>query len=113
MSDAGLLGWIIAAYIWLFANPIVSLTLYFLPIIIALIRKHKSTGMIVIIGLLFGWIFLLWLILILWAAFGERISLPDQPEENNLTDEQSRKLNEKMKRAEEAKARAMSMFKGL
>ncbi|WP_390903013.1 superinfection immunity protein [Serratia quinivorans] len=41
-----------------------------LPIIIAFIRLHRNLPIIIIISLLFGWIFLLWLILVIWAAFG-------------------------------------------
>jgi hypothetical protein len=70
MSGYEILGWFLGIYIWLFANPIIALALYLLPIIIAFIRLHRNLPIIMIISLLFGWIFLLWLILVIWAAFG-------------------------------------------
>ncbi|WP_234262244.1 superinfection immunity protein [Klebsiella aerogenes] len=111
MSGIEIFGWITAMYIWLFANPLVAIIIYLIPIIIAAMRKHKNTTMIVILGLFFGWIFLLWLILTLWAAFGEKhptdnesLATPD------MTEEESRALSEKQRKAKEAKARAMSMY---
>ncbi|WP_187433277.1 superinfection immunity protein, partial [Serratia marcescens] len=61
MSGTEIFGFVVAMYVWFVANPLITIVLYFLPIIIAIIRKHKSTGMVVILSLLFGWIFLLWL----------------------------------------------------
>lgn len=63
--------WIIAIYIWLFANPLISLIIYIIPLVIALIRQHNSVVMLIILNVLFGWIFILWIILILWAMFGD------------------------------------------
>lgn len=70
--------WIVALYIWLLANPLISIFIYVIPLVIALIRGHNSAIMIVIINILFGWIFLLWIILLIWAAFGERKPAPVQ-----------------------------------
>lgn len=67
-----LFAWIIALYIWLMANPLISIILYVIPLIIALIRGHKSCTMVVILNILFGWIFLMWIILLLWSAFGDK-----------------------------------------
>ena len=66
-----LFAWIIALYIWLFANPLVSVIIYVIPLVIALIRQHNSVVMLIILNVLFGWIFILWIILILWAMFGD------------------------------------------
>ncbi|ECG5956083.1 superinfection immunity protein [Salmonella enterica subsp. enterica serovar Baguida] len=66
-----LFAWIIALYIWLFANPLISMIIYVIPLVIALIRHHNSVVMLVILNILFGWIFLLWIILIMWAMFGD------------------------------------------
>ncbi|MBA3175216.1 superinfection immunity protein [Salmonella enterica] len=63
--------WIIAIYIWLFANPLISLIIYIIPLVIALLRQHNSVVMLIILNVLFGWIFILWIILILWAMFGD------------------------------------------
>ncbi|EDT6761338.1 superinfection immunity protein [Salmonella enterica] len=73
-----LFAWIIAIYIWLFANPLISMIIYVIPLVIALIRHHNSVVMLVILNVLFGWIFLLWIILILWAMFGDNEN--DEPQ---------------------------------
>ncbi|EJK0523142.1 superinfection immunity protein [Salmonella enterica] len=73
-----LFAWIIAIYIWLFANPLISMLIYVIPLVIALIRHHNSVVMLVILNVLFGWIFLLWIILILWAMFGDNEN--DEPQ---------------------------------
>ncbi|EEB7838033.1 superinfection immunity protein [Salmonella enterica subsp. enterica] len=72
--------WIVAIYIWLWANPLVSIIIYVIPLIIALIRRHKSATMVVILNILFGWILLLWIILLIWASFGERKPAAPQSE---------------------------------
>lgn len=41
--------------------------LYFVPTIIAIKRKHKSTGGIVALNLLAGWTFIGWLIALVWS----------------------------------------------
>lgn len=111
MSGIEIFGWITAMYIWLFANPLVAIIIYIIPIIIAAMRKHKNTTMIVILDLFFGWIFLLWLILILWAAFGEKHQQDDEGiTPPQLTEDESRALSEKQRKAKEAKERAMNMF---
>jgi hypothetical protein len=111
MSGADALGYIISIYIWLLANPIISLILYFLPIVIACIRKHKSTGIIIIIGLLFGWIFLLWLILVLWSLLGESTPIDSNQYEHNITEDNEIEINKKLNNSKTNKARTMSMFK--
>ncbi|QJC45298.1 superinfection immunity protein [Escherichia sp. SCLE84] len=67
-----LFAWVIALYIWLMANPLISIILYVIPLVIALIRGHKSCAMVVILNILFGWIFLMWIILLLWSALGDK-----------------------------------------
>ena len=112
MSGFEFFGYIVAMYVWLMANPLVSIVLYILPIIIAAIRKHKSTGVIAIIGLLFGWIFLLWIILMIWAAFGEASKTDGEPETPPLSEEEAKKSKDRADAAAKAKARAMDMFNG-
>lgn len=41
--------------------------LYFVPTIIAVKRKHKSTGGIVVLNILAGWTFIGWLIALVWS----------------------------------------------
>jgi hypothetical protein len=40
---------------------------YFLPTIIALVRKHGNTLAIFIFNLLLGWTLLMWLVALIWA----------------------------------------------
>ena len=49
--------------IWIF----IGLSLYFLPLIIAYIRRHNNTLAIAILTLFTGWTFLGWLAAILWS----------------------------------------------
>lgn len=43
------------------------IVLYFVPTIIAVRRKHKSTGGIVALNILAGWTFVGWLIALVWS----------------------------------------------
>lgn len=44
-----------------------AVVLYFVPTIIAVRRKHRSTGGIVALNILAGWTFLGWLIALVWS----------------------------------------------
>ena len=48
---------------WLF----ISLALYFLPVVIAYIRKHNNILCITILTVFLGWTFFGWLAAILWS----------------------------------------------
>jgi len=48
---------------WLF----VSLVIYFVPLIIAHIRRHNNIGAIAILNIVLGWTFVGWLAALLWA----------------------------------------------
>jgi len=45
----------------------IGVALYFLPVLIALYRKHNALLPIVLIDLFLGWTFLGWLAALLWA----------------------------------------------
>lgn len=49
--------------LWLF----ISLTIYFIPIIVAYIRKHKNIVPIGLLTLALGWTFFGWLAALLWS----------------------------------------------
>ena len=49
--------------IWLF----IGLAIYFVPVIVAYIRKHNNTIPITIMTIFIGWTFLGWLAALLWA----------------------------------------------
>lgn len=108
MSGSDIFGFILSVYLWLYMNPLVGILIYFSPIVIAFIRKHKNTGIITILGLLFGWIFLLWFILIIWAMIGEKTS--DESEPQKMNDEQKQKYDKAKAAEEAAKKRAMEMY---
>ncbi len=42
--------------------------LYFIPTLVAVNRKHNSTGAIFLVNLLLGWSFLGWVLALVWAA---------------------------------------------
>ena len=48
---------------WLF----ISLAIYFIPVIIAYIRKHNNILAITILTVVIGWTFFGWLAAVLWA----------------------------------------------
>ena len=48
---------------WLF----ISFIIYFVPTIVAKIRRHKNTSAILILNIITGWTFFGWLASLLWA----------------------------------------------
>jgi len=48
---------------WLF----ISLAIYFIPVIIAYVRRHNNTLAICLMTLFLGWTFFGWLAALLWA----------------------------------------------
>lgn len=47
---------------------IISLAFYFLPTIVAVIRKKRNTLAIFLLNLFLGWTFIGWVVAIVWAA---------------------------------------------
>ena len=45
----------------------VLIVLYFVPMIVAMMRKHPQTGAITILNILLGWTFLGWAAALVWA----------------------------------------------
>ena len=48
---------------WLF----ISLAIYFIPVVIAYVRKHNHIGAITILTIFLGWTFVGWLAAVLWS----------------------------------------------
>jgi uncharacterized membrane protein YqaE (UPF0057 family) len=48
------------------------LFLYFLPWVLALLRKHHNAGAIFLLNLLLGWTVLGWILSLVWAATAVR-----------------------------------------
>ena len=49
--------------VWLF----ISLAIYFIPVVIAYVRKHNNITAITILTIFLGWTFLGWLAAVFWA----------------------------------------------
>lgn len=49
--------------VWLF----ISLAIYFVPVVVAYIRKHNNIAAITILTVFLGWTFFGWLAALLWA----------------------------------------------
>lgn len=47
---------------------LLSIALYYLPIIIAFKKRHNQKGYIVLINILFGWTIIGWIIALVWAT---------------------------------------------
>jgi T4 superinfection immunity protein len=51
-----------------YTGPLVILLLYFLPIVVAAIRKHNSLLSIIVTNLWLGWTVIGWIIALIWAC---------------------------------------------
>lgn len=51
------------------------LAIYFLPSLVATLRKHHQAGAIFVLNLLLGWTLLGWIIALVWAATAVRRDL--------------------------------------
>ena len=51
---------------------IVAVALYFMPTIVAGYRHHNSVFLIFVLNVLFSWTMLGWLLLLIWACFGDQ-----------------------------------------
>ncbi len=63
LADAIILLAVFFLISWLF----ISLIVYFIPLIIAHIRRHKNLIAIAILNIVLGWTFFGWLAALLWA----------------------------------------------
>ena len=59
---------------WLF----ISLAIYFIPVIIAYVRKHNNLLAITIMTIFLGWTFFGWLAAILWALNSDTQNKDDE-----------------------------------
>lgn len=51
---------------------LILLTLYFVPSLVAVSRKHHNEGAIFLLNLLLGWTFIGWVVALVWAATSVR-----------------------------------------
>ena len=52
----------------IYTGPLVIVLLYFLPIVVAAIRKHNSLLSIIVTNLWLGWTVIGWIIALIWAC---------------------------------------------
>jgi hypothetical protein len=61
-------------FAWFFSSAfgiigfIISLALYFLPTIIAMVRHHRNTLGVFLLNFFLGWTFLGWVAALIWAV---------------------------------------------
>jgi hypothetical protein len=51
---------------------LLSLLLYLVPGIVAIVRSHQHAGAIFVLDLLLGWTLLGWIIALVWACMNQR-----------------------------------------
>lgn len=56
---------------------LVGLAIYFIPISVALMRKHRNTVGIAILNITLGWTFLGWVGALIWAVLSDQKSYVD------------------------------------
>ena len=66
-------------YMWLLM--IIAIALYFMPTIVAGYRQQYSFFLILVLNILLGWTMLGWLLLLIWASFGDPHSAWSRPAE--------------------------------
>jgi hypothetical protein len=76
-------------YLWIYGPGIFGhiaggaalmlLCLYFLPSIVALIRKKHNTGAIIVLNFFLGWTFIGWIVSLVWALSSD--PLPPRPQQ--------------------------------
>ena len=58
-----MLAMIFILFLWLF----ISFAIYFIPVVVAYIRKHNNIGAITLLTIFLGWTFFGWLAALLWS----------------------------------------------
>ena len=51
---------------------VIAVALYFMPTIVAGYRQHNSVFLILMLNIFIGWTMLGWLLLLIWACFGDQ-----------------------------------------
>ena len=62
--------WDISFPFWGFPFGIIGIALYFLPTIIAAVRRSKSILGIILLNIFAGWTFIGWVIALIWSLVG-------------------------------------------
>lgn len=56
---------------------LIGLPVYFIPTIVALVRKVKNAAAIIILNVFLGWTFLGWVGSLIWALTAQKNTAPD------------------------------------
>lgn len=56
-----------AALLAMLCGGLIGLAFHFIPTIVAVIRKHRNTGPIVLVNLLLGWSCIGWVVALAWS----------------------------------------------
>lgn len=63
--------WHNPGFLW-FPFGLIGLVIYFLPSIIAILRKKRNLVAIILLNFLFGWSVIGWIITLIWALTSDR-----------------------------------------
>lgn len=72
----------------------VCLVLYFLPTIVAALRRHPNSGAIFAVNLFLGWTFIGWILCLVWAASTNTNYTGPYPPYNPSADSQDRVIQQ-------------------
>lgn len=67
---------------------------YFLPTIVAALRRHPSAGAIFAVNFFLGWTFIAWVLCLIWAASDSSRYTGSYPPYNPAADSQDRIINQ-------------------
>ena len=67
--------------LWLLINPLAGIFVYCVPLTLALLLKKENWIAITLLNVFFGWIFPLWIALLLWSMLGVRVKEDIEPKE--------------------------------
>jgi hypothetical protein len=62
---------------WELLVLLIVLSIYFVPTIVALVRKVKNAAAIIILNVFLGWTFLGWVGSLVWALTAQKNTSPD------------------------------------
>ncbi|MCL1885621.1 MAG: superinfection immunity protein [Dehalococcoidia bacterium] len=63
----GISGWLFGS-VFVIIISIISVVIYFLPTIIAVLRHHRNALAVFLVNLFFGWTFIGWVIALIWSV---------------------------------------------
>ncbi|MEB8638669.1 superinfection immunity protein [Cronobacter muytjensii] len=101
---------IVVIYAWFSSHLFFTLIIYFLPLIIALLRKHNSAPLLGMLTFIFGWTGLIWFGLLLWSIFGDKVSDVSDGAATVMSEDEKEQYRKAREREEQARARMRDMY---